>query len=177
MSSGIPNNIEGRWYINGTEVTKAAVDLNTANTTAIDGTATNDSAAAGDLGEYFSASVAQASAVSISNGAAANVTSISLTAGDWDVWGNVVFLPANTTSCTSLNASISTTSAALDATLNRGSMTANTFTGNGGSTPGVTPASKRISIASTSTIYLVAFSEFSISTNVAFGNIHARRVR
>lgn len=58
----------------------------------VPGTATNDSASAGNLGEYQSASIAVGSAVTLTSGTAATVVSKSLTAGDWDVACNVVFV-------------------------------------------------------------------------------------
>src|SRR5262245_57492548 len=58
---------------------------------AIRGTSTNDSAAAGYVGELMESEVLTGSAVSLTNNTAANVTSLSLTAGDWDVWGSVAF--------------------------------------------------------------------------------------
>jgi hypothetical protein len=51
------------------------------------GTATNDSAAAGDVGEYVSSVIATGSATSFTTATAKNITSISPTAGDWDVQG------------------------------------------------------------------------------------------
>ena len=71
------------------------------------GTTTNNNAAAGDVGQMITATVAAGAAVSISTGAAANVTSISLTAGDWDVSAVVDHLPAAATSVTILKAGIS----------------------------------------------------------------------
>lgn len=53
------------------------------------GTATDDSAAAGNVGEYISDEVVQAAAVVLSNGVATDVATIDLTAGDWDVWASV----------------------------------------------------------------------------------------
>jgi hypothetical protein len=62
------------------------------------------------IGEFFTAS---ATAVSLTSGAMANVTSISLTAGDWDVSGVVEFNPAGTTGIAYMYAGISTVSAGL----------------------------------------------------------------
>jgi hypothetical protein len=53
----------------------------------IPGTATNDDAAAGKLGEIISSNIVVGSAVSLTTNTPANITSLSLTAGDWDVWG------------------------------------------------------------------------------------------
>ncbi len=51
------------------------------------GTSAGDNASAGVVGEYLSTIVLQASEVSIN--AAANVATLSVTAGDWDVWGEL----------------------------------------------------------------------------------------
>ncbi len=141
------------------------------------GTTTNDNAAVGHVGEFVSSEVAQGSAVSLTTATATNITSISLTAGDWDVWGNVLFIPANTTVMSSGYGSIGASSATIGATVYRGSLSATSFTGDGSKTPSVTPGQIRISISSTTTIYLVAYSDFITSTNAAFGYIYARRVR
>src|SRR5712664_1249621 len=54
------------------------------------GTITNDAATAGNIGEYIT-SVINSPGVTLSNNVASNVTSISLTAGDWDISGAVYF--------------------------------------------------------------------------------------
>ena len=51
------------------------------------GTATNDSATAGNVGEYVSSAVTPAYPITLTSTQYADVTSISLTAGDWDVTG------------------------------------------------------------------------------------------
>lgn len=53
------------------------------------GVTNGSSAAAGSVGEFLSSIVAAGSAVSLVNNVATNITSITLTPGDWDVWGNV----------------------------------------------------------------------------------------
>src|SRR5215469_14973398 len=74
------------------------------------GTATNDNAAAGNVGEFVISTVARGSAVPLSTGTAANMTSVSLTAGDWDCTALMLF--ANTAATlTNLQAGINTTSA------------------------------------------------------------------
>lgn len=145
----------------------------------IAGTTTNDNAAAGFLGEFISAQVTQGSAVALSTGTPANVTSISLTAGDWDVAGVVGFIAAATTNITSAGAGIGTTSAVLQTIANGGAQmqwgssgfvpTANAFA--------VSPMRTRISLAATTTVFLVAQSGFTVAALSAFGLITARRVR
>lgn len=138
------------------------------------GTATNDSAAAGNIGEIVSSLVATGSAVSLTTATPANVTSISLTAGDWDVEGNVNFNATGAT-ITAGSAGINTTSATVptdgsEAFAGILSTTANTV-------DTITLPRKRISISATTTVYLVGSRTFSAGTVAAFGGITARRVR
>lgn len=150
----------------------------TINQPNIVGTTTNDSAAAGSVGELISASVASGSAVALTTSTSANVTSISLTAGDWDVSGIISFTGAATTTVTTQIGSISNTSATLDTSDGRivsqfynGNTVYNTILTRHGIPP------TRISLASTTTIYLVAQSTFAVSTSGAFGVLRARRIR
>ncbi len=53
-------------------------------------TATNDSAAAGKLGEFVTNNNLGAP-VTLASGAPSTLTTLTLTAGDWDVWGTVIF--------------------------------------------------------------------------------------
>lgn len=142
------------------------------------GTTTNDNAAAGSVGEYVSSTVISGSAVSLTTATPANVTNISLTAGDWDVSGLVGFLPANTTQVTQIVGSISTTSATLNTTPgNLVVLTSPATTYDGATQADCAMSPVRLSLASTTTVYLVAMSKFTVSTNGAFGIIRARRVR
>ena len=77
---------------------------------AVLGSNTNDNAASGFVGELLSASAAN-NAVSLTNDVAANAVSLSLTAGDWDVSGVVLFQTAGSTTVTQFVAAISTVSA------------------------------------------------------------------
>jgi hypothetical protein len=60
-------------------------------TAGIVGTTTNNSANSGSVGEYVSSTVLVGSAVTLPNSTVENVTSVSLTAGDWDCSGNTWF--------------------------------------------------------------------------------------
>ena len=140
------------------------------------GTTTNDNAQAGCLGEYVTASIAYADAVSITNSTATNITSISLTAGDWDVCGVVGFAPSATTSLTAEAASIGITSATLDLNTDTVNTHAAHVVGGGNVIRlGIPPV--RISINATTTVYLVGYVTFTISTCSAYGIINARRMR
>src|SRR5262249_14262350 len=79
-------------------------------------TATNDSASAGNLGEYVSSTIPSGSAVSLTTNTQANVTSIPLTAGDWDIDAVAQFTGNVATTVSSQEAGISTTTATLDYT-------------------------------------------------------------
>ena len=141
------------------------------------GTTTNNNAAAGSVGEYVSAALASGSATSLAVGTAKTIISISLTAGDWDVTGCLDLIGAATTQINYVLPSISLT------TNTTGPFTNPTYTLGGQviasyalntSFPCLTT---RVSLASTTTIYLVALVGFGVSTLTAFGSLRARRMR
>jgi hypothetical protein len=139
------------------------------------GTATNDNAAAGSVGQYASAS---ATAVSLSTGTPANITSVSLTAGDWDVEGTIKYNPAATTTSTIRQAGVTTTSGTLPTSLadatawQRESGAITTGTGSVLATGVV-----RMSLSGTTTVFLVGQATFATSTMTADGILKARRRR
>jgi hypothetical protein len=138
------------------------------------GTTTNDSASAGNVGEVVFSAIASGSAVSLTNNTASNITSISLTAGDWDVWANANFSGTSAT-VTQKEAGIGSTSATLptDGTeVYSGEQTTTTT-----AIDSITLTKKRFSLSTTTTIYLVGKSNFSAGTMTGFGSLHARRVR
>jgi hypothetical protein len=148
---------------------------------AVLGTSTNDNASSGYVGEVLSASVASGSAVSLTTVTAANVTSVSLTAGDWDVRASVAFSHGTTTQVTEYIVAINTTSATIGAFDSTTSCTARlicaSVTPGAVSTSPVTPMPIRISVSTTTTVYLVARGAFTVSTLAAYGIIWARRAR
>lgn len=143
------------------------------------GTATNDSAAAGDVGEIITSTVASGSAVSLTTSTTANVTSMSLTAGDWDVSGIAYIKPAATTTVNIAFLSVSSNNATLDTT--SGFYGTISLFNNVGSSFGTDPAifapPKRVSLSGTTTIYLPIQVTFGVSTCSAYGHMRARRVR
>jgi hypothetical protein len=141
-------------------------------TIGIKGTTTNNNAQAGSDGEVITAS---ASAVSLTTATSANVTSVSLTAGDWDVYSQVLVTPAGTTTTAGSMAGINSTTATLPASTDT-SYVQVIFTGTG-TNQSIQPGVKRISLSSTTTEYLVVNQTFAISTCTAQGSITARRVR
>lgn len=142
------------------------------------GTTTNNNAAAGSVGELISSVVPLASVVSLTNNTSATVTSISLTAGDWDVYGNVTLNGGATTllqyySCW-CGLSNTTPDPSLWTGQSYGVAGLATFAENqvGSTTPYL-----RVSIATTTTIYLAVIAGFTLSTATACGGIFARRIR
>jgi hypothetical protein len=143
----------------------------------IQGTNTNDSAAAGDVGEFVSSTVTIGSEIALTTVTAADITSISLTAGDWDVSISCSFDPGASTNVTVLQTSVSTTSATLDATPGRLGALIYPSSVLGTNISVVNVPAARLSLNATTTVYLVARAAFTVSTLAAFGIISARRVR
>lgn len=142
------------------------------------GTTTNDNVTAGDVGEFVSSIIASGTPVSLTNATGANVTSISLTAGDWDVWGNVAFDGQNTTTVSLQAGWVSTTSATLpDLSLAAAVNYVVGTTVYAVSDVGFCAPQRRFSLSGTTTIYLSVYSLFAIGTSNAYGAIYARRRR
>jgi Pectate lyase superfamily protein len=129
------------------------------------GTNTNDNAGVGEIGEVLAAS---ATAVSMTTSVVKNITSITLTAGDWDVSGALHSIPSGATQ-TNVRTSISSTSATHDFV--RMSEIATTAL-----LRQPIPVS-RFSLSSTTIVYLVADCVFGGAGLTTNGYIQARRVR
>lgn len=136
------------------------------------GVTDGSNAAAGNLGEY---QTANASSVNLTSATAANITSISLTAGDWDVSGTVQYVPAGTTTVSFQVSAISTTSATVGGLGTYTTLNTNSNPAGAGSV--IASPTVRISVAATTTVYLVGEATFATSTCSANGLIRARRVR
>lgn len=141
------------------------------------GTTTNDNAPAGFVGEYISSSIPNGSAVSLTSGTQTNITSVSLTAGDWDCSGEVDFYPAGTTTVSQLQTGIGTTSATLPTRPAGGGLAIFQATLTTGQWQDVPISVVRESLATTTTVYLVAVGGFGTSTMTAGGFIGCRRMR
>lgn len=141
------------------------------------GTATNDNAASGNIGEVVSSEVLIASKVALTTGTAADVASISLTAGDWEVYGNVAFDGAGAL-YTVLRAWINDTSATQPTVPNKGALQV-IIDGTGDTASGhcLATGTRRISVNATTTVYLGTRCTFTTANLYAYGYIEARRVR
>lgn len=138
----------------------------------IRGTDSNDLASAGYVGEYISANSAGPAVAS--TGALANIASIPLTPGDWDVDG-VAAVNLSGFTLTALVGAISTSSAATDST-NQGGISKLVP---GASSNYVSTGLRRISLAANATVYLVGSVSYSGGSGSwsADSIIRARRVR
>jgi hypothetical protein len=132
-------------------------------------------ALAGHIGEVIS-SVVATPGVTLANGVPTNITSIALTAGDWDVHGEV-WMSTVAPALTLLLCWISPTTASggPSAAINASRFTI------GGAAGFITNAAfplraARVSLAAPATYYLGANATGG-ATNAAFGNIWARRAR
>lgn len=134
-------------------------------------------AAAGYIGQVITSSVAIGSATGLTTATDKTITSITLTAGDWMVSGNIGFIAAATTVPTKLTASISATNNTQAISPNDGGFAQIQATLGTASTNVLTTSPMRINIASTTTCYLVGTATFTVSTLTAYGSISARRLR
>lgn len=160
-------------------------------TAGIVGTNTNNNANAGSVGEYVCAQVTNGGSpsgclnnsstpVSLTSGTVANVAAISLTAGDWMLCGNILTLPAGSTTQSTTIAAISMTSAALPpaTATNGGAYAYFPFAASGaGQSIGVPTGCMRQLISTTTSYYLVVDSIFAVSTNTVIGYLWAGRRR
>lgn len=162
-------------YTTGSGATSIAT-----TTSAVQGTTAGGNATAGDVGEYASAIVLIASEVNIN--VAATVVTLSLTAGDWDVWGELwvdtstgsAVVNSRTTGAISLNA----------ATVGNvpADTQARTQVDNVPLVPTISSfilpiGPVRINLTSTSDVFLSGACGVSAGTPFGYGILKARRVR
>jgi len=156
----------------------ASSTITPSQTAGIVGTTTNNAANAGSVGEVITSSVAIGAAVSLVNNAPKTITSISLTAGDWDVFGTLGFNGGGTTNTTLLLGGMNTTNNTLPSLYEeRVTQNAALAAPFGTSPVSFTIPTTRVSLSGTTTYYLVAYALFSVSTCDGFGRITARRSR
>lgn len=134
-------------------------------------------ASAGNVGECVNSNVPQGSAVSLTNNTPANVTSVSLTAGNWLCYGNVAF-NVNVNTATSQEVGwISTVAATLPTPPASGAQVGlaglSTAAGANGN---IYPVGiLMVNVTTTTTVFLEAYASFTTSTNAAYGYINCIR--
>jgi len=140
------------------------------------GTTTNNNADAGYVGEFVTASRSTASPLSLTSTIPAAVTSISLTAGDWDVWAKGGIIPSTGVNATLISGDINTTSgASFDANTAISALPINGVLYNQPYTFSI--EARRASLSATTTYYLNVGINFSGGSVTGFGTIYARRRR
>jgi hypothetical protein len=146
----------------------------------IQGTNSNDAAPAGYIGECIVGERTQGLAIAVPNLTPTTLTSVSLTAGDWDVDAVAHFIGEPAMQLTVIAASISLLNNALDTSPGRLVAT------NMSAAPHFTAAwgvevipipPYRISLPGPTTVYLVGRTDFTSGSTLGFGRIQARRVR
>lgn len=135
------------------------------------GTTTNNNADAGKVGEFVTSQILSSSAVSLVTNTAKDITSISLTAGDWDVYANVNLTYTGSTSY--LAGWVSTTSA----TGPDSALVVQASILGGTNAWGAVVPFYRVSVNGTTTVYLQGFATFTTGAVSGSGGIFARRVR
>ena len=172
-----PGAIGGTTAAAGKFTTLQATSTITPSTTfGIIGTTLGDNANAGSVGEYISST--QPVSVSLTSGTSQDITSVSLTDGDWQCDGEIDFHPAGTTTATQYDGWISTSSASTPAAPNNGAFyESNGLSYAAGAFIAFPTGSIRENVSTTTTVFLSEKSTFAVSTNSAGGFLGCRRVR
>lgn len=138
------------------------------STSGVIGTTTNDNAAAGSVGEIVTSTVL---AQAITSGVTTDLTSITLSAGDWDVYGAFRGIAAAGTTTSLIRGSISTTS------VTHAAVYAQSVGYPASSDSGMSVPTIRLSLAGSTTVYLVGNITYAVSTLTYNAQLHARRAR
>jgi hypothetical protein len=143
--------------------------------TPIVGTTTNDAAIAGNVGECISSIITRTFAISLTSNTPANITSITLTPGDWDI--SAVACRSGSGGGNAMSMGISTVSATMPSSDNIGNTrfdTPTVSTLNSDACVSLPPV--RVSLAANTVYYLVINTNFTGPAG-GWGRISARRVR
>lgn len=185
-NSNLIPNLTGDVTSSGTATTAAATQANITTLSyssgvAVHGSNTNDSAAAGYVGEIITANSAGVSPSTFGSGSYGTIASLlSLPAGDWDVEGVVnLSTGAALASCTQWGVQISTTNNGLDSASSGG---LNWFTGTitASGTYYIPTGVRRMSLSTATNIYLTGQLTYGTLGSTTWGTnsfIRARRVR
>jgi hypothetical protein len=155
--------------------TLATVATFSENGVSVKGTTTNDSASSGNVGEYISASVSSANFAA--TGTYGDVTSISLTAGDWDVsiTGNII---RNGATLTLVINGIGANAGNNFSDATAGNYGTHTAVSISDTTFPVNIGPFRVSLSGSATYYLKGRADYTVATpQVSDIRISARRVR
>jgi hypothetical protein len=155
-------------------IAKAAAD----GGTQMLGTSAGDNASAGWVGEYVSSVVLIASEVTLTSTVLSNITSVSLTAGDYDVWAETWFDVGGTTTVSHVECSINTSNSAHPTVPADGTAVARMYPASTTGQELVVPITAcRVNPSSTTSYYMNVTASFATSTLKAYGKLCARRRR
>ncbi len=135
----------------------------------VQGTTAVGNATAGYVGELISSVVTSGSPVSFSNSVVKDLTNITLTAGDWDLYGNIGF--SGTTVLQAIGWMSLTTTSEPNASLYSNTQGATTAT-----QLCITVPYLRVNVSTNTTLYLSGL-VVGTGTLTGFGGVYARRVR
>lgn len=149
----------------------SATSISFSSTSGIIGTTTNDSPAAGSVGEIISNNNI---GTAILTGTDTNMNQLSLTAGDWDVYAAIYWNANSATTRSNYQASLSSTSATQGASYYQftNAFVTDQLVITGGQVP-----TQSFKFASTTTVYLVAACVFTGGTMTVNSSMWARRRR
>lgn len=151
------------------------VGNSTTTEVAIHGTNTNDAPVAGFVGEYVESSDSTGNNAAAS-GSFSDITSISLTAGDWSIHGHVIFTLNGATASADFIGAISVHSGATTTDHVSGKNMVNTNAPTSQTNSHVT-IGYRLLLAATTTVYLKGRCGYSAGTPLIHGTIWAERRR
>lgn len=144
----------------------------------VTGDTTGNAACTGCVGQIISQSIPAGSAVPMTTATAANVASVTLTAGDWDCWGNLASSLAGTTVPSLMIGAVSTTSASLPTLPNGGAYFQLTGLTVAAGSNWVFPVGRiRIQTSGSINVYLVGRLDFTTSTASLYGALECSRAR
>lgn len=141
--------------------------------TSIAGITDGSAASAGKVGEVISSRVEPGSGGSLVTGTSKTITSITLTAGDWDIHSSACFVPAGTTTATGVFAGVHTVTNTLPPLLSNWGIV---YPGTGQQWQFNCPT-QTVSISGSTTYYIVMQAAFAVSTATCAGTIIGRRIR
>lgn len=171
-ATGVPIFSSGAVTVTSTTGTGSVVLQNngTLNTPTISGVTSGSCATSGNLGEC---ALPSATGITLTNSTAGNCTSVSLSAGDWLVFGTISYSPGTGASFSLLDASLSITSNTLDT--GTGNFTQLAFTGTTNFGQAINAPTRLFTISSPTTVFLVGEAGFSGGTATMSCKISAIR--
>jgi hypothetical protein len=142
----------------------------------VHGVTDGSNAGAGSVGEYVAANRAFGAALTLTNLTPADIVSISLTAGDWDISGNIL-CKTTTTGFQFAVGSIGTVSSTIQPAPNGGGYANVLVNSQANSEIAMTVGPVRLSLTISAVVYLCVEAGFTGTTVTACGFVAARRAR